>query len=499
MIQPPELESQIIGSSRVEKLRVNTIAHRLGVHHTVVRRVLAQAGLLTLELGSRPSEISTFLPVIRQTLATFPTLTASRIYKKMVDRGYSGSPHYLRHIVACLRPQFDASEWMLALLQKRISVEDLKQQTDHLPGLEIFLNRLYNGRLSDRNKSLAILANRRGLTIETISTFLGISTSTFHSYKRLFLNGGTQSLFARKSYPNRRHEDETLKNAVFKILHQPPSDYGINRTTWTMPLFRKVLRESGNGACPEVIRRITRTAGYRWRKARVVLTSADPAYSEKLDRIHSILSSLQENEAFFSVDEYGPFAVKMHGGLKLTAPDERNVVPQWQKSRGSLIITASLELASNQVAHFYSKRKNTGEMIRMLDVLVAKYADRGKLYLSWDAASWHISKQLNQRIKEHNASVAGYGGVVVEAVPLPSGAQFLNVIESVFSGMSRAIIHNSNYPSLEDAETAINRYFDERNDYFQKHPHRAGKKIWGKEREPATFSESSNCKDPRYR
>src|ERR1700722_2787875 len=27
--------------------------------------------------------------------------------------------------------------------------------------------------------------------------------------------------------------------------------------------------------------------------------------------------------------------------------------------------------------------------------------------------------------------------------PLPAGAQFLNVIESVFSGMSRAVIHNS--------------------------------------------------------
>ena len=499
MSQSPELESQILRFSQGEKLRVNTIAHRLGVHHTVVRRVLAQASLLTLEPRSRPSEIGTYLPVIRQTLENFPTLTASRIYRKMVDCGYNGSPHYLRHIVACLRPQFDPSEWMLALLQKRIDVEDLERQTDHLPELEIFLGHLYDGRLSDRNKSLAILASRRGLTIETICTFLGISSNTFHSYKKIFLNGGTKSLFARKSYPTRKRDDETLKNAIFKVLHEPPNKYGINRTTWTMPLFRKVLSESGNGACPEVIRRITRTAGYRWRKARVVLTSADPAYSEKLDRIHAILSNLQSNEAFFSIDEYGPFAIKTHGGRKLTAPDEQHVVPQWQKSRGSLIITASLELASNQVTHFYSKRKNTTEMIRMLDVLVAKYADRGKLYLSWDAASWHISKQLNQRIEAHNAIVSGCGGVVVEAVPLPSGAQFLNVIESVFSGMSRAIIHSSNYPSLDDAETAINRYFDERNDYFQKHPHRAGKKIWGKEREPATFSESSNCKDPRYR
>ena len=83
MIQSPELESQIINSSQVEKLTVSIIAHRLGIHHTVVRRVLAQAGLLTLEPGSRPSEISTYLPIIRQTLETFPTLTASRIYNRI--------------------------------------------------------------------------------------------------------------------------------------------------------------------------------------------------------------------------------------------------------------------------------------------------------------------------------------------------------------------------------------------------------------------------------
>jgi hypothetical protein len=138
-------------------------------------------------------------------------------------------------------------------------------------------------------------------------------------------------------------------------------------------------------------------------------------------------------------------------------------------------------------------------MIKMMSVLIAKYANRRKIYLSWDAASWHIAKDLNQRIEKYNATVATSGGVVVETAPLPSGAQFLNVIESVFSGMSRAIIQNSNYPTIDDAKAAIDRHFEERNKHFQTHPHRAGKKIWGNEREPATFSDSSNCKDPRYR
>src|ERR1022692_3184920 len=34
---------------------------------------------------------------------------------------------------------------------------------------------------------------------------------------------------------------------------------------------------------------------------------------------------------------------------------------------------------------------------------------------------------------------------------------WLNVIESVFSGMARAIIHNSDYRPVEDAQTAIVR------------------------------------------
>ena len=67
-------------------------------------------------------------------------------------------------------------------------------------------------------------------------------------------------------------------------------------------------------------------------------------------------------------------------------------MPQWQKSRGCLILTAALELSGNQVSHFYSTNKNTTEMIRMMELLVEQYRDRRKLYLSWDAASWHISK-----------------------------------------------------------------------------------------------------------
>jgi transposase len=392
-----------------------------------------------------------------------------------------------------------AFEWMRAVLVKDISLDALRRTVGDVLNVTALLQRLYDGCLSDRNRSMVILASCHGLSSGIVCSFLGIDKKTYRKYLRTFEEGGQDALFARQTKSTRKFDNETVKQAVFGLLHEPPSNYGINRTTWIMRDLTRVLRQTGRSACPDVIRRITKVAGYRWRKARVVLTSSDPDYTEKLGRIRSILSGLRPDEAFFSIDEFGPFAVKMKPGRALSAPGEQRVVPQWQKSKGCMIMTAALELSGNQVTHFYSPKKNTVEMIRMMELLVEKYRDRRKLYLSWDAASWHISKRLHQRVEEHNAAVLGGDGPEVEAAPLPSGAQFLNVIESVFSGMARSIIHNSDYKTLDEAKAAINRHFADRNAHFKLHPKRAGRKIWGKERELADFSEANNCKDPRYR
>jgi len=295
-----------------------------------------------------------------------------------------------------------------------------------------------------------------------------MSRLTIQRCRRLYEAAGIEGLFARKARPGLKVNNEGLKASIFGLLHEPPSNHGINRTTWTMADICAVLANQSKPACGAVVRAITKAAGYKWRKARVVLTSNDPDYAEKLARIRSILSGLGPDEAFFSIDEFGPFAVKAKPGRILAAPGEEPQVAQWQKSKGCLILTAALELSGNQVTH-------------------------------WDAASWHISKKLFERIEENNKAVAETGGALVETAPLPARAQFLNVIESVFSGMARAIIHNSDYSSVDEAKAATDRYFDERNRHFREHPRRAGNRIWGKERVSPESSEANNCKDPRYR
>jgi len=62
MTIPPELEAKILRYYHAEKWRVGTIAAQLGVHHSTVSRVLAQAGLPRIGAPQRASAID---PVCR--------------------------------------------------------------------------------------------------------------------------------------------------------------------------------------------------------------------------------------------------------------------------------------------------------------------------------------------------------------------------------------------------------------------------------------------------
>jgi hypothetical protein len=157
---------------------------------------------------------------------------------------------------------------MRAVLQKDISPDALLRDSGDVPDLSALLNCLYDGRLSDRNRAMTVLADRHGLRGGIVCSFLGIDNKTRRKYLRTFESGGQASLFERKTVSTRKFDDEEIKQAVFRLLHEPPSNYGINRTTWTMCDLAWVLRETGHPACPEVIRKITKAAGYRWRKAR---------------------------------------------------------------------------------------------------------------------------------------------------------------------------------------------------------------------------------------
>lgn len=382
-----------------------------------------------------------------------------------------------------------SSEEIASLIPKKRRNKFLRSVAPHLE--------LPNG--TYRKRSLLITFHLIGIHPETISEFLIYNSRTVRRYIKRFDIIDDPYLLKRRD--KEKKEDNTeLKQKLFEILHSPPSNFDINRTTWTIDLLTEVLKDRNTGIGKNTISKMLRNEGYVFRKTREVLTSNDPDYRKKLLKITRILKRLGPMDRFFSIDEFGPVSIRQRGGRLRVKRNQKPTVPQYQDSKGYLIVTAALELCRNKMKHFYSTKKDTEEMVKLLYVLLEQYWDCRRLYFSWDSASWHSSKAFLAEVKKVNLRefrITNQSPSVILA-PLPARAQFLNVIESVFSGMAQSVIHNSNYKSVDAAKIAIDRYFAERNDYFRRYPRKAGNKIWGREQVPSHFSVSHNCKHPHY-
>jgi hypothetical protein len=119
------------------------------------------------------------------------------------------------------------------------------------------------------------------------------------------------------------------------LLSQTPKIYGLQRVSWTSCDLAKVYTQVyGVAMSQSTVSKYLKQKGVTTRRAKEVLTSPDPLYREKFQAIQSILENLGEKERFFSIDEYGPFAVKPKGGKVFSMPGKFATYPQVKKSKG---------------------------------------------------------------------------------------------------------------------------------------------------------------------
>jgi transposase len=310
---------------------------------------------------------------------------------------------------------------------------------------------------------------------------VGISTARIERWAASYRRYGEAGLCdrGRRKFPNRKKARVT-KAQLLEIFHNQPRTYGINRASWTgkslAEAFYNEFRVTISGATAS---RHLRKSGYTMRRARQVLTSSDPDYGTKVEVLLQTLRTLGDNEALFFVDELGPLAIKKYGGTSYVERGQELVVPQVQTPKGSIALAAALSATTNQMTWCFTQSKDTTAMIDLIEVLFNEHQNRTRLYITWDAASWHGSISLVDWLDTFNVKTTQTEeGPLIALVPLPSRSQFLNVIESAFGAMKKAVIHHSDYKTAHEMKSAISQHFRERNAYFKDNPRRAGKKIW---------------------
>jgi hypothetical protein len=190
--------------------------------------------------------------------------------------------------------------------------------------------------------------------------------------------------------PDKSDEIRPAARALIEILHHKPKAYGINRSNWTQAslavAFGKVY---GRQPAKGTVGRLLRDAGLSWKKSRKVLTSPDPRYREKVELLLQTLQSLKTDEDLFFIDELGPVQVKRHGGRCYAPKALTPTHPQSQRSKGSITLYGALSAIRNQITWFYGGTKDSSGMIDLAEIIFNQNHGKSKIYLTWDAASWH--------------------------------------------------------------------------------------------------------------
>ncbi|XGV96003.1 MAG: exonuclease domain-containing protein [Leptolyngbya sp. BL-A-14] len=228
------------------------------------------------------------------------------------------------------RDTLEQLEWMQRVQNGKIQYEELEiilADKLELKDIHFLINHILNSPLNYRERALTVLFYLHKVPRYLISRFLMLSPRTVRRYIEKHEVYGVRKLLDFSRRKIKKREDPRFIEKVFEILHAPPSSYAINRTSWTMKDLHRIMAETGFGIAPSNIRQIIRDAGYKFRNAKKVLTSTDPNYREKLQKITQILSNLGPKDKFFSIDEFGPFSVKIQGGRSLMPPGEVRVVP----------------------------------------------------------------------------------------------------------------------------------------------------------------------------
>ena len=206
---------------------------------------------------------------------------------------------------------------------------------------------------------------------------------------------GVHATRTKQGKPAERKEMRSATRALIEILHHKPKVYGINRSNWSQGSLA-VAYEKLYGVRPSksTVSRLLKEAGLSWKKSRRVLTSPDPKYREKVELLLNTLQSLKFDEDLFFIDEMGPLQVKRYGGRTYTTKGATPTHPQIQHSKGSITLYGALSATTNQVTWFYGKSKDSAGIIDLAEILFNQYHSKSKIYLTWDAASWHRSDEL---------------------------------------------------------------------------------------------------------
>lgn len=277
----------------------------------------------------------------------------------------------------------------------------------------------------------------------------------------------------QRSGKKRVNDDEAI-NWVVNLACESPKTFGYASETWTQSALAKYVRQNcitnGHPTLLKMrkgtINKILAKAGIRPHKISYYLEKRDPDFERKRTEILHVYkevmiandSNALRNATTVSYDEKpGIQALK---NIAPQLPPVPGTYPNMgrdyeYKRLGTVSILAGIDLHTGHILHKTYRRHRSSEFIEFLKLLDANYPPDWHVRLVLDNHSAHKSKETMSFLQTKPNRF--------EFVFTPAHGSWLNIIEMVFSKMSRGFLRHIRVGSIDELRERIDLGIEEMN------------------------------------
>jgi transposase len=286
-----------------------------------------------------------------------------------------------------------------------------------------------------------VLRASEGASNTVIANELGLSLPTVGLWRGQFSREGLEGLVDRpRSGRPRTIDDQTVQRVLATTLERPPG----GESHWSV---RRLAKETG--LAPSTVARIWKTHRLQPHRTRTFKYSRDPELVAKVVDIVGLYLNPPEGALVLCVDEKTQVQA-----LNRTQPilPLRPGLPEGRthdyKRNGTTNLYAALQIATGEVLTDCQPRHRSQEFLAFLRQIDRAYPDR-ELHLVLDNSSTHTTPEVNSWLGRHPRIHFHF---------TPTGASWMNMVESWFSILTRQHVRRGSYDSVTELIAAIEHY-----------------------------------------
>ena len=310
--------------------------------------------------------------------------------------------------------------------------------------------------VADRNRAQkhvararVILATADGCGTNEVVRRSGLSKPVVWRWQERFMHEGIAGLLRDKTRKPGKPPvgDEIVARVIELTLDDPPGE----TTHWTVRMMADVI-----GIGSATVHRIWRAHGLTPHRMRNFKLSNDPRFAEKLKDViglyveppaHAIVLSLDEKSQIQALDRTQPGLPMKKGRCGTMTHD--------YKRYGTTTLFAALNILDGTVIGRNMQRHRHQEFIRFLNTIERAVPAGKVIHVVLDNYATHKHPKVRAWLERHPRWTFHF---------TPTSASWLNAVEGFFAKLTRRRLQRGVFRSVNDLQTAINRFVAETNE-----------------------------------